>query len=238
LFFMDRGKRDNYSWVVWPNCVANYSPYMYRQTTFLQQPPKSNGSQSMHPFLIPTIPSCDNVGLEESIALVHNTWQAHAGEVCGLWGFSQGARLAHLLAIYHTFHNCLPVLSFVAMVSGYEAPLPNELLKLCPEAATMASAVMSTVSTTDPPVSISIPSLHVWGETDRIIHPSQSNAVLPYYHHPHVYIHTGGHHVSMRAADVQTYLAMVNSSCTSLSRLHPTGGVERTRHALVCLCRP
>jgi ribosome-binding ATPase len=160
----------------------------------------------------------DYVGLEESIALVQNTWQAHADEVCGLWGFSQGARLAHLLAIYHTFHNCLPGLSFVAMVSGYEAPLPNELLQLCPEAATMASAVMSNASTTDPPACISIPSLHVWGETDRIIHPSQSNAVLPYYHHPHVYIHTGGHHVPMRAADVETYVTFVQSSIQASER--------------------
>merc|ERR1711913_198021 len=42
---------------------------------------------------------------------------------------------------------------------------------------------------------VSIPTLHVIGETDRVIESNMSDDLLKYFSHPEVYNHSGGHFV-------------------------------------------
>ena len=147
-------------------------------------------------------------GLEESTALVQRTWnnnnyynsststEEERSPFVGLLGFSQGARLAHLLALQHDLDpSFLPGLQFTIQVAGYDAPLPDNF------ACSSCNG------------RIRIPSLLVWGEMDRLITPQQSEAVTAFYENPVTHVHDSGHHVPMRAASVRAYLEFVQQQC-------------------------
>lgn len=147
----------------------------------------------------------DYVGLDQSLERLNQLWNFDRYEFQGIVGFSQGARLAHLISEIATCDNQqaagrlphqFPNLNFVIMVSNYEAPLPTHW-KYAPRKRDTL---------------ISISSLHVWGDTDKLILPSQSQAVTKHYENPIVYTHEGGHHVPMRAAAVEAYLAFMEST--------------------------
>ena len=131
----------------------------------------------------------DYIGLESSIEVVKSAW---TNDCVGLFGFSQGARLVHLLAS----GQFLPGLEFVIVASGYDAPVPVSL-----RSAVDDSTVIRVTN--------AVPSLHVWGSTDAIITPAQSEALLQYYLEPKSYVHPGGHHVPMNAESCRTYLEFV-----------------------------
>jgi len=80
------------------------------------------------------------------------------------------------------------------MVAGYDAPLPLPLF----------------IQSND--VVVATPTLHVWGETDQLIAPANSESVMKYYQDPQSHIHDGGHHVPMRAANIQAYLHFIDTS--------------------------
>ena len=180
----------------------------------------SSSSSSSSRSLSPTsAEQNDYIGLEESIELVESTWRsaieptadtdmAPAAPFVGLIGFSQGARLVHLLALRHEQQKqtgdhppSLDGLQFVIMVAGYDAPLPPNLFSIPNITDSKLTAILSTKCT--------IPSLHVWGETDRLVLPLQSSDVATHYLEPTTHVHDGGHHVPMRAADVQAYLDFI-----------------------------
>lgn len=116
-------------------------------------------------------------GMETSIQLLQDMWDAE-GEMVGILGFSQGARLAHLIALLHqtaksTNSVRIPFtgLQFSIMVAGYEAPLPDNWGNLLKEFG-MASAnkiIHPTIETS---------SLHIWGISDPLIPPPKSQAVM------------------------------------------------------------
>jgi len=139
-------------------------------------------------------------GLKESTALVQRTWNNNSSvPSVGLLGFSQGARLAHLLALQHDQDpSFLPGLQFTIQVAGYDAPLPDNF------AGPGCNG------------RIRIPSLHVWGEMDRLITPQQSEAVTAFYENPVTHVHDSGHHVPMRAASVRAYLEFVQQQCYAM----------------------
>ena len=154
------------------------------------------------------------IGLEQSLERIHSVWRecidrgtGIRSDFCGIIGFSQGARLAHLAAIAHAWYpnEYFVGLQFVILVAGYDAPLPDgfhEALRIVPGDV--------TTNTTS-----SIPSLHVWGERDKLITPEQSQTVMNHdiYHsetwEPQRHIHEGGHHVPMKAADVRRYIDFI-----------------------------
>jgi predicted esterase len=134
-------------------------------------------------------------GLEQSLDLIVSTWKEHSPE--GILGFSQGARMAHLLVQCHESRNHplhLQALRYVIMCAGYDAPLPTELqdsVKFSP------SELLET------------PSLHIYGQLDRVIVPAMTQANLHYYRHAEIHTHEGGHHIPMRAANVQAYMEFI-----------------------------
>jgi predicted esterase len=140
---------------------------------------------------------CD--GLDESLQMLKELWQSERFE--GVMGFSQGARMAHLMAVFANVENAFPCLQYVILVSGYDAPLP------------FSWKVDSLLD---------IPSLHVWGSSDKLIAPQQSQSVMQYYRNPQHHEHQGGHHVPMRAANVEAYLNFIKESAPCTGSLQTT----------------
>ena len=155
-----------------------------------------------------------STGVAESMQLVQAHWEAALETerpFIGLLGFSQGARLAHLLTMRHALQPTLfcKGLQLVIQVAGYEAPWPEEFL----ESVYDSMSLLKDGTFFSP-----IPSLHVWGERDQLITPEQSSTVAElYYLHPSIHIHDGGHHMPMRAADVQAYINFIRTHCDNRS---------------------
>jgi predicted esterase len=138
-------------------------------------------------------------GLDESLQMLKELWQSERFE--GILGFSQGARVAHLLAVLANQENAFPGLQYIILVSGYDAPLPLSWTIESP---------------------LDLPSLHVWGRTDKLITPQQSQTVMKHYRNAQYHEHHGGHHVPMRAADVEVYVNFIIKESTSCSVLLQT----------------
>ena len=141
------------------------------------------------------------VGLEETLEKIQE--ETADKEVVGILGFSQGARLGHLLALLHTSNprQWFPELKFVILAAGYDAPVPPEL-----------SPLLSGENADNQHVSKSLSSLHIWGENDALITPQQSEAVSHYYHAPKTLIHPGGHFVPSKTPNVEGYIDFMESA--------------------------
>lgn len=133
-------------------------------------------------------------GLDESLDLLHREFIQDENEIVGILGFSQGARLAHLVALLHTENpeKWFPGLRFVIMVAGYDAPLPDGF------------RLSSTAQ------QISIPSLHVWGLADPLILPDQAQAVTKFYEEPEICIHDGKHYVPSKGPQIQSFVDFIS----------------------------
>jgi Serine hydrolase (FSH1)/RWD domain/50S ribosome-binding GTPase len=171
-------------------------------------------------------------GLAESIDLVRTTWNQPLHQqqspappppqdnddgqpppFVSLLGFSQGARLVHLLATLQDVHNgtFLPGLRSVVMVAGYAAPWPDHYPLYNTGSSSTAmngslAAAHDNAPQDPPPLRISVPSLHVWGTRDALIAPQQSRTVTNDYVNGDIYEHDSGHCVPMRAHDVRAYV--------------------------------
>lgn len=136
------------------------------------------------------------IGLDVSLQRIQSVWNNQPSNFVGLLGFSQGARLVHLL----TTLDCLPHLQFCVLVAGYDAPLPEHI------------SIRNNIN---------IASLHVWGTSDALITSAQSRDLLKFYLHPQHYVHEGGHHVPMRAEAVRTYVDFIESILSQSSAMVP-----------------
>ena len=146
-------------------------------------------------------------GLEESLAKIQQLWDddAEDGNFVGILGFSQGSRLAHLISLLHTVTNGIAFrgLQSVVHVSGYHSPIPPELLSYANECH--LEEYRDKIIKEN--VRISIPSLHVMGEKDQLIPLQSSEELLAFYSNPSIHLHPGGHHVPVKARDIEQYLA-------------------------------
>ena len=142
----------------------------------------------------------DYTGLEQSLDMIRELWIHH--NFIGTIGFSMGARMAHLMVLVHEKqqNQLFPGLQFAIMVAGFDAPLPDY--------CQMAPSTLVYLLT---------PSLHVWGQTDKLIASEKSQAVMQHYRNPQSHEHVGGHHVPMRAADVKVYLDFIEETIASNS---------------------
>ena len=110
--------------------------------------------------------SMEYVGLDKSLRQLQQFSSEKEHRIVGIVGFSQGARLAHLLTLLSSSEGTPPDLfmdlQFVIQWSGYDDPLPDH--------PWFESLVRKTIVST-------VPSLHVWGEADRLIPSHRSKAV-------------------------------------------------------------
>jgi predicted esterase len=137
----------------------------------------------------------DYQGLQESLETLKRSEQLKDRQVVGILGFSQGARLAHLIALLHTRdrQTWFPTLKFVIIAAGYDAPMPDGF-------------------PSNPASKILLDSLHVWGLADPLISPDQSQAVTTFYESPETHVHEGKHYVPMKAPDVEIFVDFIRKT--------------------------
>lgn len=144
-------------------------------------------------------------GLDTTLELLKSPmWNSE--HIIGIMGFSQGARLAHLLTLLrhprgsdNQTNPWFPNLKFVIMVAGYDAPLPSGHWSTFPSH----------------PGKLKIPSLHVWGLTDALISPTMSEALSELYEDPKVHVHPGNHYVPTKESDTQAFMSFIRTAATT-----------------------
>ena len=157
-------------------------------------------------------------GLETSLRMLQDLWESEGGSLVGILGFSQGARLAHLIALYHQYaksHN-LPNtpfqgLQYVILVAGYDAPIPDKFTEALHACMPEIDASVSYFTQ----MKLNISSLHIWGARDVLVPPKQSQTVMQSYHNPASHEHDGGHHVPMKAASISAYTSFIQAFTTT-----------------------
>lgn len=124
-------------------------------------------------------------GLDINFQMLQELWNdsEDKGNYIGVFGFSQGARLAHLIAVAHQRRPDVyfPGLQFVIMVAGYDRPLPDGFDTIAvprvPPALAHATIDQELITTR---------SLHIWGVADKLITAEESKAQLCRYSDPQV----------------------------------------------------
>ena len=137
------------------------------------------------------------VGLEDTLAVVQNIQEESSKlPIVGILGFSQGARLGHLLGVLHQQHpeTWLPDLMFSILVAGYDKPIPPELVPYCNN------------NSTD---ELSVPSLHIRGSNDSLITRKEFEGLVASYDDSETYIHPGKHHVPTKGSELPVYTDFV-----------------------------
>lgn len=115
------------------------------------------------------------IGLEESVQFLEQVYKER-GPFDGVLAFSQGACLLSIITAMNLSDKpSLIAYRFLIFVSGFKS-------------------LLSPHSTTYPP-SISIPSFHIYGETDGIIPQQMSKDLCQLYSDRILWIHKGGHYV-------------------------------------------
>ncbi|XP_006863298.1 PREDICTED: ovarian cancer-associated gene 2 protein [Chrysochloris asiatica] len=130
-------------------------------------------------------------GLEEALETVAQALNK-LGPFDGLLGFSQGAALAALVcALGQACDARFPLPRFIILVSGF-----------CPRGLELKEPILRAP--------LSLPSLHVFGDTDRVI-PSQESVQLASQFPGAVTLnHSGGHFIPTAAPQRQAYLKFLD----------------------------
>lgn len=123
-------------------------------------------------------------GFDESIELVKKTF-LEQGPFDGILSFSQGAAFASLLCGMKEQNPELFQFDFAILVAGYKS---------------RQSSHQNFYSTP-----ISIPTLHVYGDTDKVIPKEMSEDLLQYFVEPNILQHEGGHFIPASAPQKKVY---------------------------------
>ena len=157
-------------------------------------------------------------GLDETFALLRKLWEENEFE--GVLGFSQGSRLAHLLALANcvTGGKAFSGLRYVVHYAGYgDVPLPSNfgscLLETWGDVLDDQTADSLRRGAYDfESARIGVASLHVMGTRDRLIPPESSRAQMRSYVRPAEYEHPGSHYVPVKRVGVDRCLAFVREA--------------------------
>ncbi|PSN30241.1 hypothetical protein C0J52_23749 [Blattella germanica] len=131
------------------------------------------------------VPSDLSLGFQKSLELIEKTFQEQ-GPFDGILGFSQGAAFVGILCGMQEHHMLKYEFRFAILVAGFKSlcmPHMNYYLKVC-----------------------SLPSLHVYGETDQIITRERSELLQEQFEDPDVIIHPGRHFVPASNTEKQGYI--------------------------------
>ncbi|XP_034034094.1 esterase OVCA2 [Thalassophryne amazonica] len=131
----------------------------------------------------------ESLGIDESVKTVREAVKVQ-GPFDGILGFSQGAAFVAMLCSLQE-QNLVPefCFRFAIVVAGFRSA--------CQEHQKFYS------------VPLKIPSLHVFGLTDRVIPDSMSRELLPCFQDPQVVTHPGGHFIPATSAFRQNYLDFI-----------------------------
>ncbi|KAM8817323.1 esterase OVCA2 [Rhynchonycteris naso] len=130
-------------------------------------------------------------GLEEALETVAQALNK-LGPFDGLLGFSQGAALAALVcALGQAGDSRFSLPKFIILVSGF-----------CPRGLGLPESVLQGP--------LSLPSLHVFGDTDRVIPSQESVQLASRFTGCITLTHTGGHFIPAAAPQRQAYLKFLD----------------------------
>ncbi|KAM4699426.1 esterase OVCA2 [Discoglossus pictus] len=132
-------------------------------------------------------------GLEESLDTVAKAF-SELGPFNGILGFSQGAALAAMLCALKQKGDIRFQFDFAILVSGFKS-----------------LAYEHTEYYQDP---IAVPSLHVFGETDRVIPGNMSQELASHFEKPVIHTHSWGHFVPACAAQKKLYFEFLDTFFT------------------------
>lgn len=126
-----------------------------------------------------------SLGLDQSVTVVRDTIRSQ-GPFDGILGFSQGAAFVAMLCSLQE-QNLEPEFNFrfAILVAGFKSA--------CLEHERFYKSTLQ------------IPSLHVFGQEDRVIPDHMSKDLLPVFDDPQILTHPGGHFVPAASAHRQTY---------------------------------
>lgn len=130
-------------------------------------------------------------GLEESLGMVAQAL-SRLGPFDGLLGFSQGAALAAFIcALGQAGDPRFPLPRFIILVSGF-----------CPRGLGFKESILQRP--------LSLPSLHVFGDTDKVIPSPESMQLASRFPGAITLTHSGGHFIPAAAAQRQAYLKFLD----------------------------
>jgi predicted esterase len=123
-------------------------------------------------------------GLDMNFQMIQELWNdtEDNGKFVGIMGFSQGARLTHLIAVAHQRQPDVYFsgLQFVIMVAGYDSPLPDGFIDIIAVPPPFAQVNIEQEQL------IKTRSLHIWGVADKLVTPEESKAQSRRYADPQV----------------------------------------------------
>uniref|UniRef100_A0A8D0L5K3 Esterase OVCA2 n=1 Tax=Sphenodon punctatus TaxID=8508 RepID=A0A8D0L5K3_SPHPU len=124
-------------------------------------------------------------GLEESLDAVAKVF-AEQGPFDGLVGFSQGAALVAMLCTLQQQGDTRFPFDFAIIIAGFKS-----------QAAAHGSYYQEPIV---------VPTLHVLGETDRVIPAQMSRELASHFADPTILTHPGGHFIPASAPQKRVYL--------------------------------
>ncbi|XP_078539746.1 esterase OVCA2 [Lissotriton helveticus] len=135
-------------------------------------------------------------GLEESLKIITKAF-LEQGPFDGILGFSQGAALVPMLCALKQQGDERFKFDFAILVAGFKS--------------------RSTVHQVFYQKPIGVPSLHVFGETDRVIPGEMSQELASLFIDPMILTHKGGHFIPASAPQKKVYLEFLDKFSISLS---------------------
>ncbi|XP_076060903.1 esterase CG5412 [Oratosquilla oratoria] len=127
-------------------------------------------------------------GFEESLAVLDKIFKEE-GPFDGIVGFSQGGAMLGLLCGLLEQKQLSFAFKFAIFVSSYRSrSAPHQDLYK---------------------QNITLPTLHVFGDTDQVIEKPMSEEFLKYFKDPEVLNHPGGHFIPTSGAQKKTYIAFL-----------------------------
>ncbi|XP_071111444.1 esterase OVCA2-like [Haliotis cracherodii] len=128
-------------------------------------------------------------GCDESVEMVKRSI-LEQGPFDGILGFSQGACMLSLICCLRERDPDLFKFNFAIFIAGFKSRcIPHE-------------SFYETL--------VTIPTLHVFGDTDKVIPKEMSEALLPCYKEPVILQHPGGHFIPASSQQKQVYLQFLD----------------------------
>ncbi|KAI4484749.1 hypothetical protein M0804_007315 [Polistes exclamans] len=132
-----------------------------------------------------TVPSDRCIGFEDSLDLILKTCQEQ-GPFDGILGFSQGAAFTAILCVMQQRKMFPFKFNFAIIISGFKS--------LCMPHAEYYTEI------------IDIPSLHIYGQSDKVIPTDMTEKVCDLFKDCNKVIHEGGHYIPSQKNIYKTFI--------------------------------